>query len=612
MCGNKPMRHAVAPLALLLLLAACVRPAPRIISGDDAPEAFVGGARLLQLYREEQGYLVSPILEAPGLASRVALWLSTTRDASELAVDLQVRGYGEQGAAGPWQDVEVRWHEGVQRVGRVELGHLLSAVELRLPSSQAERVAGLVWSAIVPEPHQAEPSASDVEIKAPGTSLHALAISGIEPRSAWNARANSGCSTNENKDWITVHHSVSALQGDGSLEDHAAAVRGIQAYHMDGRGYCDVGYHFATTADGTVWEAREARFLGAHTGSHNTNNAGLVFIGCFHPESDCNGLGATTPPDVMLQGGGAAIGRIAAHYGIAIGADTVIGHRDNADQSTACPGDSLHALLGQLRTIATGGGTPVASMGTVQGTVWDLSLTTDASQIEQTGAARPGATISVTGGETTSARAGDAYWSFELLPGTYTITATLAGYAASTREVQIAGGAEVWASIGISPLASAVDCTVRISDADSGATLDNATVTVTGAEPVQTNTLGEALFNLSAGEVTITASAEGYADKSVTQELVAGAPVVIDVALDAVAISDDPEGSAPLGPINAVGVERVTIRPTTQVKGGCGALPVMQQDTGALLAVTGALWLLARRRRSGANRPLSAATRGSL
>jgi uncharacterized protein (TIGR03382 family) len=596
-------------VATLTASTGCGRPAGRPIQGDDAPEAFVGQARLLEVFSAQDGWLVSPLLEAPSLASRVAVWLSTSPDAIGEAVQLEARGYDERGAPLAWRPVDITWDEGVQRVGRVDLGVLVDAIEVRVPASQAERIAGLVYSAVIPDVTETEAAPSldatnVVEGGAAGVSLHALDISGVEPRSAWNARANGGCSSNTNKDWITVHHSVSALQANGARSDHAAAVRGIQAYHMDGRGYCDMGYHFAATADGTVWEGREARFLGAHTGSHNTNNAGIVFIGCFHPTSDCNGLGGTQPTQAQLNGGGAAIGRIAAHYGITINANNVIGHRDNPDQGTACPGDDLHDLLPTLRSIASGGGSPPAtSTGKVQGVVWDLSVTTDAAQSEATGARRPGATISVSGGGTTTARPGDSYWSFDLAPGTYTFTASLAGYANASREVQVSAGAALWASIGISPAASALDLTVHVVDVDTGAPIDNATVTVTGADPAQTNASGSVLFNLAAGDVSIAVSAEGYEPLTVSETLVAGVARTVDIELVSVAVEDpeDPDGEEPTGPDgnadpegNPNGIERITILPPMKAEGGCSST---NASSTAPIALLGLVALLARRRR---------------
>jgi hypothetical protein len=426
-------------------------------------------------------------------------------------------------------------------------------------------------------------------------------LPGIEPRSAWNARANTGCSANENKDWISVHHSVSALQENGSREDHAAAVRGIQAYHMDGRGYCDIGYHWAVTADGTVWEAREARFLGAHTGSHNTNNAGIVFVGCFHPTADCNGLGAQTPPANMLQAGGVAIGTIAAHYGIAIGSSTVIGHRDNPDQTTSCPGDNLHDLLPDLRQIAGGGGgePPPATTGKVQGVVWDLSITTDAAQSADLNARIEGATVSVTNGPTTTTRAGDAYWSFDLAPGTYTITANVDGFAPASREVQITSGANMWASIGVAPQAQAVELEVLVYDVATELTILNATVTVTGADPAQTDEAGIAAFSVAAGEVTITATAEGYDSQTVTRTYAEGA-VLEEIGLEAIEVpsegEEEPDENEPDGFDPQGDVDRVTILPQPTTSGGCTCAG-SDDDPGPLVVLllsAGMIYLSAR------------------
>src|SRR5690606_27445203 len=126
------------------------------------------------------------------------------------------------------------------------------------------------------------------------------------------------------------------------------------------------------------------------------------FVGCFHPTNDCNGLDPTTPPDVMVQKGGQVIGLNAQHYGITLrtpsmsGTTTLMGHRDNPGASTACPGNNLHKDLDLLRTIALDAvSTPTPTKGTVQGVVWDLSVTPNASESQALGARLPGATVTV-------------------------------------------------------------------------------------------------------------------------------------------------------------------------------------------------------------------------
>jgi hypothetical protein len=63
------------------------------------------------------------------------------------------------------------------------------------------------------------------------------------------------------------HHTVTAAMGDP-----AGILRGIQNYHMDGRGWCDIAYHILLSIDGRVWEGRPLHLLGSHVASHNTNN----------------------------------------------------------------------------------------------------------------------------------------------------------------------------------------------------------------------------------------------------------------------------------------------------------------------------------------------------
>ncbi|MBI1946926.1 MAG: carboxypeptidase regulatory-like domain-containing protein [Deltaproteobacteria bacterium] len=568
---------SVLPCALLMVVAgavlpACGAPPPPPTAGDDAPEAFVGAGRLGEVFAQAGAWLHSPLLEAPRGATRVAVWLSVPAERSDDDLVIEARGTREDGTLTTWRTVQWRWREGRQRVGRADLGAFVAA-ELRLPVADADLIDGLVYSAVTPE--RLEPAG----LRAVSSEVtRAITLPGVQPRSAWGARASAGCSSNTTKEWVSVHHSVSALQADGSTDDHAAAMRGIQAYHMDGRGYCDIGYHWAVTADGTAWEAREAQFLGAHTGNHNTNNAGIVFVGCFHPTSDCNGLGATTPPAAMLAGGSAAIGAIAAHYGIAIGDTTVIGHRDNPDQSTSCPGDHLHELLPDLRDIASGGSVtppPPPATGMVQGVVWDLSITTDASLSGELNARLPGATVSVSGGPSTTARPDDSYWSLDLPPGTYTLTATLAGFAPASREVQVTAGGEQWASIGIAPEASAAELTLRVTDDATSAPIQNAVLEVSGVDPVQTGADGTATVAVAAGELAITASAEGYLGQTLTRTVAAGDALTIDIALQ----------SAGLPPDDDAQVELITILPPARGGCGCAADPDGTEPLASLLAL---------------------------
>ncbi len=61
----------------------------------------------------------------------------------------------------------------------------------------------------------------------------------------------------------------------------------------------------------------------------------------------------------------------------------------------------------------------------------------------------PGAQVSVQGGPSATARDPDGFWSFELAPGTYTLTASAAGFESASRSCAVTAGGETWCSIGL-------------------------------------------------------------------------------------------------------------------------------------------------------------------
>jgi MYXO-CTERM domain-containing protein len=402
---------------------------------------------------------------------------------------------------------------------------------------------------------------------------------------------------------VTVHHTVSRLNEGGTRDDFTATLRGIQSLHMDGRGYCDVGYHFLVTADGTVWEARAASSLGAHTGSQNTDNLGISFVGCFHPTADCNGLGSTTPPTTMIDGAGAFLGRVVRHYGInlALGS-TYFGHRDNPGQATACPGDLLHDRLDDLQAIAEGGGAGPAGTGRVQGTVWNLAITADVAEADDLGARLPGAVVTASQDEvqvaSATARDGDAYWSLDVPPGRYELTATLDGFAPASRTVDVAAGDDRWASMGISPATAAVPVTVTVVDQLTQAPVPQARVAFgpvppTGDELLPVDANGVIGASFPPGELAIRVRAEGYADRDESHVVVAGTPLAVTIGLE-VRVVEEPVPDEEPGPVDdGDDVERLVIRNRTADDAeGCSCT-----STTAAAPFGALLLLLAPRRR---------------
>ncbi|MEV0805721.1 N-acetylmuramoyl-L-alanine amidase [Micromonospora sp. NPDC050200] len=107
----------------------------------------------------------------------------------------------------------------------------------------------------------------------------------------------------------------------------------IQAYHMDSRGWSDIGYNFLVDDDGRIYEGRGWDVVGAHAAGYNTESIGVCFIG-----RDRSGVVDASPAvrrairwlyDEACRRAGRPLTRN--------------GHRDVG--STACPGDELYAWV---------------------------------------------------------------------------------------------------------------------------------------------------------------------------------------------------------------------------------------------------------------------------
>jgi hypothetical protein len=159
-----------------------------------------------------------------------------------------------------------------------------------------------------------------------------------------------------------VHHTVTGNSyGPG---DSAAIVRSIYAYHVQGEGWCDVGYNFLVDQYGQIFEGRYGGInkpvLGAHTGGFNTDSFGVSMIGTYD----------TVTPSAALQASLAKLiaWRLSLSYanpqgrttltaatfsgsryptGTKVAFNVISGHRD-ADL-TACPGNAGYAILPGLR-----------------------------------------------------------------------------------------------------------------------------------------------------------------------------------------------------------------------------------------------------------------------
>ncbi len=335
-------------------------------------------------------------------------------------------------------------------------------------------------------------------------------------RAEWGAR-RTRCSRKISSPYrMTIHHTETPTNDTISVE---ARLRGIQRYHMDVRGWCDIGYHYLVSRDGRVWEGRPENLRGAHAGGANTGNIGISLIGSHE----------TTPiTDRQLGNVAALLAELGSTHNIALNRTNIKGHRQH--KSTSCPGNALYGQLGELVARAGGLGTPTDEPGDGDGDGDDGSDNESSAvrgvlyEGSDTSARIAGATISL--GEQSVVTTSTGLFEFSSVPmGSFTLSATAAGFQARSVTRSTAVGV-TWASFGLSKesaTGTAVLQGVIYQGSDSSDRVPNASVSLSSGETTAADSTGfYKLTGLSAGPVTISASASGLESASIERTLVDG------------------------------------------------------------------------------------------
>jgi hypothetical protein len=163
-------------------------------------------------------------------------------------------------------------------------------------------------------------------------------ISGAVPRSKW---ARSGPIVALAKPMgsvrrITVHHDAIDPLPSSSPDDVARRLEAIRNGHI-GRGWADIGYHYAIDPSGRIWQGRPLTLQGAHVGDQNENNLGVVMLGNFERQA---------PTRQSLESLDRLIAWEMRRYRISMG--EIRTHREMSP--TACPGRNLQREMDRTRS----------------------------------------------------------------------------------------------------------------------------------------------------------------------------------------------------------------------------------------------------------------------
>jgi len=131
---------------------------------------------------------------------------------------------------------------------------------------------------------------------------------------------------------ITVHHEgfPEPVRFTG-VEQTAAHLEKVRLSHRR-RGWADIGYHYIIDRAGRIWEARPARYQGAHVKNNNEHNVAVMVLGNFDIQQ---------PTDAQLESVSRMVRHLRRKY-------AVYTHREL--RPTRCPGESLQASIDAMRS----------------------------------------------------------------------------------------------------------------------------------------------------------------------------------------------------------------------------------------------------------------------
>ncbi|HBB66369.1 MAG: hypothetical protein A2X28_02225 [Elusimicrobia bacterium GWA2_56_46] len=173
----------------------------------------------------------------------------------------------------------------------------------------------------------------------PGFYLPAEMPFTVVRRGAWQAAPPSEPYTPHAPKIFTLHNTAGHYPKN--YDEAVREMQFLQDYHQNGRGWIDLGYHFVIDPQGDIFEGRPVNVVGAHVRGRNDGNIGISVMGNYHPPVSQKPTKETLYTFVEM-------GKyLKTAYNIDI--SSFYAHRDIGN--TDCPGDELHALMPELKSL---------------------------------------------------------------------------------------------------------------------------------------------------------------------------------------------------------------------------------------------------------------------
>jgi hypothetical protein len=261
------------------------------------------------------------------------------------AESVQIRFLGANGEWSAWQECARDYHEIEGETKKYSILGFAKPTVQKFQLSSDLPLSGVVFHGYSPG-KSAEPSTADNP--AISSRFCPCPLPGFQDREGWCPGGNCPPHPNPaftNVTHLIIHHSA----GSNVSSDWAAVVRSIWDFHVNTRGWSDIGYNWLIDPNGVIYEGRGNDWIGAHFCSTNSNTMGICMLGTFTnqlPEADAvqslRELLAWKSCESDIDPLGSAF-----HPSSNLTLDQISGHRDGC--ATECPGGTFYATIPTLR-----------------------------------------------------------------------------------------------------------------------------------------------------------------------------------------------------------------------------------------------------------------------
>ena len=110
-------------------------------------------------------------------------------------------------------------------------------------------------------------------------------------------------------------------------ENREVPVEEIRRWHVEERGWSDIGYHYVIDLQGEIHEGRDIERTGAHCKGHNFHSIGIAYVG---------GKREGKPADTRTEAQKDGLETILQYLKILYPSAVIFGHRDFSEKQCPC------------------------------------------------------------------------------------------------------------------------------------------------------------------------------------------------------------------------------------------------------------------------------------